>query len=403
MLLPAGCSLGHEGGEERYGEEGHEGGEHGDYAQEHGDEGGDYGGEEEEGMRGEEDGHDGYGNHQQHYDNQEEGDYDDRHEQRERFEEIEGGEEHETNGEEAQTHDQGQGTHNADGSSSTDPMIVCELTILPQEYRQTDEFPAHITIAGMRYSLAQAFRMPSVLLEIHIDGLPDLDDTVSLSQVAEEISHRAGAEVGTPASPLRITLKLCPPTTGTSTGTNTGAAGSQQEPSDANAVAGGPQSGIAAVSTSKFAAIATTPGTSSSFSTSTAGANEHKHDALFSFRNGGAAAGNGIDDDQLAVPVDVIRVSMGPADPNDASSADVAVYVKIIRENLLRAKKFLGGYRNKRSGAVVHHATTQTAHKLQAAKVAKFHRYVGRAESSVQVYNCNENERMNEGDTRMDG
>ena len=73
------------------------------------------------------------------------------------------------------------------------------------------------------------------------------------------------------------------------------------------------------------------------------------------------------------------------------------VMVKIVRENLHREKPFLGGFRNKQTAVVYHHASSQTVRKRKSKGVPKAHRETQTCEFATRSQQTNR-----ESGTQMD-
>merc|ERR1740130_99606 len=89
----------------------------------------------------------------------------------------------------------------------------------------------------------------------------------------------------------------------------------------------------------------------------------------------------------------MIEVDLGP----DANGQSQMVMVKIVRENLHREKPFLGGFRNKQTAVVYHHASSQTVRKRKSKGVPKAHRETQTCEFATRSQQTNR-----ESGTQMD-
>ena len=254
------------------------------------------------------------------------------------------------------------------GAAATD--VVCELHFPSVDMVHTDAFPAAFTVHGLKASLSRSFNTPqhaiTVLFpnpsqsdataaaealgelgDVCADGVA-LADAATLGHVvslaaAAGLGHgsdAAGADaIGAPGRPLRLRVEIAAGAEGSLPGGGEHGHGEDHNHADAG-------------------------------TDTVADANAH---AANGENNGGGGGGDSGANAGVA-PVDVIRVSLGPADPSDPASAEVFVFVKLIKEFALRTKRFLGGFRNKTTGTVSHHASTQTVRRGKAATTVRFHR-----------------------------
>jgi len=191
------------------------------------------------------------------------------------------------------------------------PDVTCELVILPEGVSHVQLFPGAYTIGALKESFARSFKTTPNRVSLSTQNTAELPEAASLDEVAQ-IATRA------------------------------------QQAADSAFNRHHPV-GSATNPLKLLIRI--------DIAVDTGGADEAKDEDPF----------------PETAPVDVIRVDLGPVGEGEQTRNRIE-YVKIVREHVLRPKPFLGGYRNKRTGLVMHHASSQTVRRRKDAGVVKFHR-----------------------------